>query len=89
MKVNLFSFLYKRLVIEKDNEWKTSLYKEINDLNLKYISIENDLTTKSTQFEKLKEDFLYNFKVIKQRDEYIKKLDEQILSLNKVCFKYF
>ncbi|KAK4476013.1 hypothetical protein MN116_000669 [Schistosoma mekongi] len=70
-------------VLAKDAEVKQLLYKEINELRAASDQFKKDLYLKTSQFEKLKCDFIFNLRLIKERDLVIKNLSEHISSLIK------
>ncbi|KAH8862591.1 coiled coil domain containing protein 57 [Schistosoma japonicum] len=70
-------------VLAMDTEVKQLLYKEINELMVTSDQFKKDLDLKTSQFEKLKCDFIFNLRLINERDLVIKKLNERISSLIK------
>lgn len=68
-------------VLAKDIEVKQLLHNEINELKTKSDLLQKNLDLKTSHFEKLKHDFIFNFRLIKERDLAINKLSERVLSL--------
>ncbi|CAH8639737.1 unnamed protein product [Heterobilharzia americana] len=70
-------------VLAKDNEIKQLLHREITDIRSTSERLQKDLDLKTTQLEKLKNDFIFNLRLIKERDSVISKLNEHVLCLTK------
>ncbi|CAH8560512.1 unnamed protein product [Schistosoma turkestanicum] len=68
-------------VLAKDIEVKRLLHKEINGLKAASDELQKKLDLKTSQFEKLKVDFIFNFRLIKERDMEINRLSERVSSL--------
>ncbi|VDP36775.1 unnamed protein product [Schistosoma margrebowiei] len=65
----------------KDIEVKQLLHNEINELKINSDQLQKNLDLKTSQFEKLKHDFIFNFRLIKERDLAINKLNQRVSSL--------
>ncbi|CAH8628062.1 unnamed protein product [Schistosoma margrebowiei] len=68
-------------VLAKDIEVKQLLHNEINELKINSDQLQKNLDLKTSQFEKLKHDFIFNFRLIKERDLAINKLNQRVSSL--------
>nr|CAH8872494.1 unnamed protein product [Trichobilharzia regenti] len=69
--------------LARDTEVKQVLHKEISDLKTTSEQLEQQLCLKTTQFEKLKSDFIFNLRLIKERDAIISRLHEQVSALKR------
>ncbi|CAH8601862.1 unnamed protein product [Schistosoma mattheei] len=68
-------------VLAKDIEVKQLLHNEINELKVNSDQLQKNLDLQTSQFEKLKRDFIFNFRLIKERDLAINKLSGRVSSL--------
>ncbi|KAF5399385.1 hypothetical protein PHET_07459 [Paragonimus heterotremus] len=70
-------------IFTKESEWKNLLMSEIKRLEAKLDSTSEEMVEKNAQFEQLKDAFIHNLKLLKDRDTFIVKLEEQVCTLKK------
>ncbi|KAF8570328.1 hypothetical protein P879_02809 [Paragonimus westermani] len=70
-------------IFTKESEWKNLLMSEVKRLEVKLDSTTKEMAEKSAQFEQLKDAFIHNLKLLKDRDSFIVKLEEQVCTLKK------
>ncbi|KAF7259578.1 hypothetical protein EG68_07013 [Paragonimus skrjabini miyazakii] len=70
-------------IFTKESEWKNLLMSEVKGLEAKLDSTLKEMAEKNAQFEQLKDAFIHNLKLLKDRDTFIVKLEEQICTLKK------
>ncbi|KAF6780201.1 hypothetical protein AHF37_00364 [Paragonimus kellicotti] len=70
-------------IFTKESEWKDLLMSEVKRLEAKLDSTTEEMAEKNAQFEQLKDAFIHNLKLLKDRDTFIVKLEEQVCTLKK------
>lgn len=66
------------VVFQKEKEWREAFQAHIKSLQETISQRDKELTQEKLKFEKLKEDFEYNLKLLYERDEELEKYDSVI-----------
>ncbi|KAK6188076.1 hypothetical protein SNE40_004338 [Patella caerulea] len=72
---------WKDLAEQKEREWKEFTQRRIESLEVAYKQKDKDLSEEKNKFQKLKDDFKYNFKLLQERDQELERYDAVLTNL--------
>ncbi|XP_050401525.1 coiled-coil domain-containing protein 57 [Patella vulgata] len=72
---------WKDLAEQKEREWKEFTHRRIESLEAAFKQKDKDLSEEKNKFQKLKDDFKYNFKLLQERDQELERYDAVLTNL--------